>query len=76
MCQHRSPGSESSTRLQGCVEPGHLFLVLTCGLCMSFVLVHKCSTRVAFTAAEGASQTPPFHTLGHLFYPLTQHYNT
>lgn len=41
-----------------------------------FVLVHKCSTCVAFTAAEGASHMPRFHTLGHLFYPLSQHYST
>lgn len=38
MCQRRSPGFESSTRLQRCVEPGHLFLVLTRGLCMSLYL--------------------------------------
>lgn len=38
MCQHRSPDFESSTRRQHCVEPGHLFLVLTCGLCMSLYL--------------------------------------
>lgn len=41
-----------------------------------FVLVHKCSTCVAFTAAEGASHMLGFHTLGPLFYPLTQHYST
>lgn len=41
-----------------------------------FVFVHKCSMCVAFTAAEGASHMPRFHTLGHLFYPLTQHYST
>lgn len=71
MRQHSSPGFESSTRLQHCVEH-----VSCSNMRFVYVFVHKCSTCVAFTAAEGASHMPRFHTLGHLFYPLTQHYST